>query len=275
MLAALGCEVIPLYCELDGDFPNHHPDPADPRNLENLRERVVDEGADIGLAFDGDGDRLGVVDSEGHIIWPDRQMMLFAREILGRLPGSDVVFDVKSSRHLAEVITACAGVPVMSPSGHSLIKRRRNETNAPLAGEMSGHIILADRWYPFDDALYAGARLLELLSQHPGPGAALFADLPETASTPELRIPLAEGEAEAVMQRLAGHIHELPESARVTTMDGLRVDFATGWGLVRASNTEPCLTLRFEGDDADSLEEIQARFRALLAAAAPELEPGF
>ncbi|WP_018716585.1 phosphomannomutase/phosphoglucomutase [Arhodomonas aquaeolei] len=273
---ALGCEVTPLFCEIDGDFPNHHPDPAVPENLATLQQRVVDDGADIGLAFDGDGDRLGVVDSEGAIIWPDRQMMLFARDILARLPGSDIVFDVKCSRHLAELISANAGVPVMSRSGHSPIKQRRAETNAPLAGEMSGHIVLADRWYPFDDALYAGARLLELLSFEAGQSsAALFAGLPGAGGGAELRVPVAEGEAEAVMARLLANTHTVPEAARVTTIDGLRIDFADGWGLVRASNTEPALTLRFEGDDEAALERIREHFRGLLAAAAPALSPPF
>ncbi|MCS4503016.1 hypothetical protein KBTX_02483 [wastewater metagenome] len=273
---ALGCEVTPLFCEIDGDFPNHHPDPAVPENLATLQKRVVNDGADIGLAFDGDGDRLGVVDSEGTIIWPDRQMMLFARDILARLPGSDIVFDVKCSRHLAELISANAGVPVMSRSGHSPIKQRRAETNAPLAGEMSGHIVLADRWYPFDDALYAGARLLELLSFEAGQSsAALFAGLPGAGGGAELRVPVAEGEAEAVMARLLANTHTVPEAARVTTIDGLRIDFADGWGLVRASNTEPALTLRFEGDDEAALERIREHFRGLLAAAAPELAPPF
>ncbi len=277
LFRALGNEVVELFCDVDGDFPNHHPDPSVPDNLTALTERVRAGEADVGLAFDGDGDRLGVVDSEGNIIWPDRLLMLFAQDVLARMPGSDIIFDVKCTRHLAEIITVNAGVPVMWRTGHSLIKRRRAETNAPLAGEMSGHIVFGDRWYGVDDALYAGARLLELLSFEAGRTSAdVFAALPEGHSTPEIRVDLAaEGESTAIMERLLAQVDELPEAARVTTLDGLRIDFPDGWGLVRASNTQPSLVLRFEGDDADALERVRDHFRGQLAAAAPELELPF
>ncbi|WP_435103391.1 phosphomannomutase/phosphoglucomutase [Arhodomonas sp. AD133] len=277
LFRALGNEVVELFCDVDGDFPNHHPDPSVPDNLAALVERVRAGEADVGLAFDGDGDRLGVVDSEGNIIWPDRLLMLFAQDVLARLPGSDIIFDVKCTRHLAEIITVNAGVPVMWRTGHSLIKRRRAETNAPLAGEMSGHIVFGDRWFGVDDALYAGARLLELLSFEGGRTSAdVFAALPEGHSTPEIRVNLAaEGESTAIMERLLAQVDELPEAARVTTLDGLRIDYPDGWGLVRASNTQPSLVLRFEGDDADALERVRAHFRDQLAAAAPGLELPF
>ncbi|MDN5849555.1 MAG: phosphomannomutase/phosphoglucomutase [Nitrococcus sp.] len=273
LIQALGCEVIELFCEVDGDFPNHHPDPTVVENLQPLIEQVCSQQADLGLAFDGDGDRLGVVDNHGKIIWADRQLMLFAEDILSRSPGSDIIFDVKCSRRLAEVITAAAGVPVLWKSGHSLIKNKLRETGAPLGGEMSGHIFFNDRWYGFDDAMYAAARLLEILSMDPRTSAEVFAALPEAISTPELRVDLEEGEP----RRLVSALLEDASfgEARVTTIDGLRVDFPDGWGLVRASNTEPCLVLRFEGDDEPALERIKTTFRELIEQVRPGLELPF
>ncbi|MDN5872140.1 MAG: phosphomannomutase/phosphoglucomutase [Nitrococcus sp.] len=269
LMQALGCEVIELFCEVDGDFPNHHPDPTVIENLQPLIEQVCSQGADLGLAFDGDGDRLGVVDNHGKIIWADRQLMLFAEDILSRSPGSDIVFDVKCSSRLAEVITAAAGVPVLWKTGHSLIKNKLRETGAPLGGEMSGHIFFNDRWYGFDDAMYAAARLLEILSMDPRTSAEVFAALPEAISTPELRVDLEEGEPPRLVSAMLAKANF--GDARVTTIDGLRVDFPDGWGLVRASNTQPCLVLRFEGDDEPALERIKATFRALIEHARPGL----
>ncbi len=273
LLRELGCEVHELYCDIDGTFPNHHPDPADPENLQELIARVAEVDAHVGLAFDGDGDRLGVVDGTGKIIWPDRQMMLYAREILAVQPGADIVFDVKCSAHLARIIEENAGVPVMWQTGHSIIKAKLKASGAPLAGEMSGHIFFNDRWDGFDDGLYTAARLLEILALDPRPSVEVFAELPETVSTPELKVHLEEGEPPRVIERLMQHA-SFPDG-RVTTIDGLRVDFSDGWGLVRSSNTTPCLVLRFEADDEAALERIKSAFRGLLAKASPGLDPGF
>ena len=267
VLEALGAEVIPLFCEVDGRFPNHHPDPTVPDNLTDLIAAVASYNADIGLAFDGDGDRLGVVDNTGHIIWADRQMMLYARAILAQRPGEQIVFDVKCSARLAEVIEQAGGQACMWKTGHSLIKEKLRETGAPLAGEMSGHLFFNDRWYGFDDATYAAARLLELISADSRPASAIFAELPEPVSTPEIRLDLNEGEPAQLMRALMQQADTF-DDATLTTIDGLRVDFANGWGLVRASNTQPCLVMRFEGTDQDQLSAIQARFNALIAQAA-------
>ncbi len=266
LLERLGAEVIPLFCDVDGQFPNHHPDPTVPENLHDLIETVIAQQADIGLAFDGDGDRLGVVDNHGHIIWADRQMMLYAQSVLAEHPGADIVFDVKCSARLAEVITKAGGNPVMWKTGHSLIKEKLRETAAPLAGEMSGHLFFNDRWYGFDDALYSAARLLEILSGDERPASAIFGELPEPVSTPEIRLDLAEGQPHQLMQALMDKASDFDE-ATVSTIDGLRVDFANGWGLVRASNTQPCLVMRFEGTSQEALERIQSRFDALIRAA--------
>ena len=273
VLRSLGCEVEELFCDIDGTFPNHHPDPSVPANLETLIATVREHGADVGLAFDGDGDRLGVVDAGGKIIWPDRLMMLFAIDILSRQPGADIIFDVKCSAHLARIITENAGVPLMWRTGHSLIKAKLKETGAPLAGEMSGHLFFNDRWDGFDDGIYAAARLLEILSLDPRTTTEIFADLPETVSTPELKIHLEEGEPPAVIDGLVERAR-FPE-ARVTTIDGLRVDFLDGWGLVRASNTTPCLVLRFEADTEEALARIKQSFRELIADVRPDLSPDF
>ena len=273
LFRALGHDVVELYCDVDGDFPNHHPDPSVPANLDDLIAAVRAHGADLGLAFDGDGDRLGVVDSDGNIIWPDRQMMLFARDVLSRRPGAEVVFDVKCSGLLAEEIERCGGRPVMWKTGHSFIKSRLRDSGAPLAGEMSGHIFFADGWYGFDDALYAAARLVRILAGLGTPSSRVFARLPAASSTPELRVAVREGtQARLVEALLAGD--RFPGAKR-TTVDGLRVDWPDGWGLVRASNTEPCLVLRFEGTDEAALERITHVFREALRSIDPSLNLPF
>jgi len=269
LLRALGHDVIELYCEVDGSFPNHHPDPSQPDNLADLIDMVQLENADVGFAFDGDGDRLGVVDGEGRIIWPDRQMILFARDVLSRNPGARIIFDVKCSRHLAEAITGAGGEALMSQTGHSLIKARMRETGALLAGEMSGHIFFKERWYGFDDALYTAARLTEILVREARPAARIFAELPGGVATPELRLDMPEAEHAAFMQRLIETADFA--DATISTIDGLRADFADGWGLVRPSNTTPCLVLRFEGDDEAALARVKARFRELLLGLDPDL----
>ncbi len=264
LLRTLGCEVTELYCEIDGHFPNHHPDPSHPENLADLIETVRQQRADIGLAFDGDGDRLGVVTVEGKIIWADRQMMLYARDVLSRNPGAEIIFDIKCSTHLARVIREAGGTPLMWKTGHSLVKAKMKETGAPLAGEMSGHIFFKERWFGFDDGLYTAARLLEILSHDSRPPAEVFAELPDAVSTPELNIRLQEGEQQPFVARLR-ELASFP-GAQLTTIDGLRADFPDGWGLVRASNTTPSLVLRFEADTPEALKRIQEQFRSLLLA---------
>lgn len=268
LLRALGCEVIELYCEIDGNFPNHHPDPSHPENLLDLIKAVEEHQADIGLAFDGDGDRLGVISSGGKIIWPDRVLMLLAMDVLSRNPGGDIIYDVKCSRHLDRIIRGHGGKPLMWKTGHSLIKAKMRETGALLAGEMSGHTFFKERWFGFDDGLYTAARLLEVLSNDPRTTHKIFAALPDSVNTPELNVRMAEGEHHRFMTRLLEQAHF--EKARISTIDGLRADFEDGWGLVRASNTTPCLVLRFEADDEKSLQRIQEQFRSLLLG----LEPG-
>ena len=262
LFRTLGHEVEEMYCEVDGAFPNHHPDPSQPENLEALISRVKARGADIGLAFDGDGDRIGVVDSAGQIIWPDRQLMVLAQDVLARNKGAAVIYDVKCSRYLKTVIEANGGVPLMWKTGHSLIKSKMEEMQAPLAGELSGHIFFGERWYGFDDAIYAGARLLEILVRSGRSSEALFADMPEGISTPELRVELPEVSHQTCMQRLRDSA-DFP-GAEIIDTDGVRVEFGDGWGLVRASNTSPVLTLRFEADNRAALERIQEKFRRLL-----------
>jgi phosphomannomutase/phosphoglucomutase len=258
----LGCEVTGLFCEIDGNFPNHHPDPSKPENLEDLIAEVKRGGYDVGLAFDGDGDRVGVISPDGTVIWADRQMMLYARDVLSRQPGAEIIYDVKCSRLLDAEIRKAGGKATMWKTGHSLIKAKLRETGAALAGEMSGHIFFKERWYGFDDGLYGAARLLELLSRDPRPTREIFAALPNSVNTPELNIKLAEGEHFAVMKELQRHA-SFPD-AKVTTIDGLRADFADGFGLVRPSNTTPVLVLRFEGDTPAAIERIQGRFRDLI-----------
>ncbi len=273
VLRALGCEVIPLYCAIDGRFPNHHPDPSRPENMVVLQETVRREHADIGFAFDGDGDRLGVVDNAGAIIWPDRVLMPLAQDIARRHAGAEILYDVKCTRHLASVIRQAGGVPVMWKTGHSLIKAKIKACGALLAGEMSGHIFFKERWYGFDDAVYTAARLLEVVGQADTDVAQLFAALPDSVNTPELNIRMAEGEHHRFMQGLQG-IDSL-DGAVLCTLDGLRADFADGFGLVRASNTTPCLVLRFEGDNEAALQRIQARFKRLLHGVDPDLSLPF
>ena len=266
VLEGVGCEVIPLYCDVDGTFPNHHPDPSDPVNLEDLILAVKQTGADLGLAFDGDGDRLGVVTRSGEIIYPDRLLMLFARDVLSRQPGATVIYDVKCTSHLKGQILDAGGSPLMWRTGHSLIKAKMRETGAELAGEMSGHFFFKERWYGFDDGVYAAARLLEILAgdlQGRSPEE-IFATLPKSVSTPELKIELAEGEHYRFMDKLRQQANF--DEATLTTIDGLRADWPDGWGLVRASNTTPVLVLRFEADDNAALKRIQQVFRKQLIA---------
>ncbi len=263
----LGCTVVPLFCEVDGRFPNHHPDPSQPANLRDLIARLGQGDCELGLAFDGDGDRLGVVTREGHIIFPDRQLMLFAADLLERKPGATVIYDVKSTRNLKPWITKHGGVPLLWKTGHSLIKGKMKEVHAALAGEMSGHTFFGERWYGFDDGLYAGARLLEILSRHANPSAVLDA-LPDALSTPELNVPCAEGEAQSLIAKMA-ETETFPGSSEVIRIDGLRVEYADGFGLARASNTTPVIVLRFEADNAGALARIQDEFRHVLARAKP------
>jgi len=263
----LGCDVVELYCDVDGNFPNHHPDPSQPKNLKDLIARVGQGGLDLGLAFDGDGDRLGVVTRDGRIIYADRQLMLFAADVLSRVPGSKVIYDVKSTRNLKRWIAAHGGEPVMWKTGHSLIKAKMKESGAALAGEMSGHTFFGERWYGFDDGLYAGARLLEILSAHADPSAVLNA-LPDAVSTPELTLPCAEGEQHALIAKLQ-QTATFPGADEVITIDGLRVEYADGFGLARASNTTPVVVLRFEADSQAAIERIQHEFRRVLSAAKP------
>jgi len=267
LLKRLGCQVTELFCQIDGTFPNHHPDPSKPENLEDLVAEIKKGGYDVGLAFDGDGDRLGVIAPDGHVIWADRQMILYARDVLSRHPGGEIIYDVKCSRTLDAEIRKAGGKPTMWKTGHSFIKAKLRESGALLAGEMSGHIFFKERWYGFDDGLYTAARLLELLSRDPRPTQEIFASLPNTVNTPELNLKFAEGEHFTVIQELVQRAH-FPD-AKLTTIDGLRADFPDGFGLVRASNTTPVLVFRFEGDNKDALERIQKRFRELMLTVRP------
>ena len=266
VLEGVGCEVIPLYCDVDGTFPNHHPDPSDPQNLEDLILAVKQTGADLGLAFDGDGDRLGVVTRSGEIVYPDRLLMLFARDVLSRQPGATIIYDVKCTSHLKGQVLDAGGSPLMWRTGHSLIKAKMRETGAELAGEMSGHFFFKERWYGFDDGIYAAARLLEILAgdlQGRTPEE-IFATLPKSVSTPELKIELDEGEHYRFMDKLRQRASF--DDATLITIDGLRADWPDGWGLVRASNTTPVLVLRFEADNPVALKRIQQIFRTQLLA---------
>jgi phosphomannomutase/phosphoglucomutase len=269
LIEALGCEVVPLFAEVDGNFPNHHPDPTKPENLQDLIACVREQGLDLGVAFDGDGDRLGVVTASGRIVFADRLMILFARDVLSRVPGATILFDVKCTRHLPRAIAAAGGQPVMWKTGHSLVKAKMAETGAALAGEMSGHIFFKERWYGFDDGVYAACRLLEYLSRQAETPEQIFAAIPDSASTPELHLHLQEGEHFALMKALVAAA-DFP-GAEVSTLDGIRADHADGFGLVRASNTTPVLVMRFEADDEAALERIEAQFRALFARVRPGL----
>jgi phosphomannomutase / phosphoglucomutase len=269
---ALGCEVEELFCEVDGHFPNHHPDPSVPDNLKDLINALKTGPSEIGLAFDGDGDRLGVVTKEGNIIYPDRQLLLFAEDVLKRDPGATIIYDVKSTRNLAPWIKARGGNPLMWKTGHSLVKAKMKETGSALAGEMSGHIFFKERWYGFDDGLYSGARLLEILSQSADPSAVLNA-LPDSVSTPEQHINMQEGEPHALIAQLQQTAKF--DNAEVLTIDGLRVEYTDGFGLMRPSNTTPVIVLRFEADNLAALKRIQDSFRAVILAAAPNVNLPF
>jgi len=273
LVEELGCEVVPLYCEVDGDFPNHHPDPGKPENLKDLIAAVKSEKADLGLAFDGDGDRLGVVTNTGKIIWPDRLMMLFARDVVSRNPGADVLYDVKCSRRLAGVISEAGGRPIMWKTGHSLMKAKMKETGALLAGEMSGHIFFGERWFGFDDGLYAAARLLEILGIEDRDSGEVFEEFPEDVSTPELNVEVTEQTKFGIIERL-GQKGDFGDGS-ISTIDGIRVEFSDGWGLCRASNTTPMLVLRFEAESDEALERIKSVFREQLGKAAPDLVADF
>ena len=273
LLSGLGCEVTELFCDVDGTFPNHHPDPSKVENMEDLVTAVAANQADIGLAFDGDGDRLGVVSADGSIIWPDRVLMLYAIDILERNPGGQIIYDVKCTRHLDAIIREHGGEPLMWKTGHSFIKAKIKETGALLAGEMSGHIFINERWYGFDDALYAAARLLEVLGKDDRSSTEVFAELPDSVNTPELNVVMAEGEPPVFIGKLLENAHF--EGASVSTIDGLRADYADGWGLVRASNTTPVLVLRFEADNDAALTRIMDDFRRVMLQVNPELSLPF
>jgi len=270
ILRALGCDVTELYSEVDGDFPNHHPDPSKPENLADLIRTVQSTDAEIGLAFDGDGDRLGVVTKDGNIIYPDRQLMLFATDVLSRNPGGTIIYDVKCTQRLAPAIRAAGGKPLMWQTGHSLVKAKLKETKAPLAGEMSGHIFFAERWYGFDDATYTAARLLEILSRSRNPSEVLN-KLPTSFNTPELNVPCAEGEPKQVVKKLLENAN-FPGALEIITIDGMRVEYADGFGLIRASNTTPVLVLRFEGHTPEALLRIEHDMMAALKAAKPDAQ---
>ncbi len=272
ILRALGCEVTELYSEVDGDFPNHHPDPSKLENLEDLIRTVQETDAEIGLAFDGDGDRLGVVTKDGQVIYPDRQLMLFATDILGRNKGATIIYDVKCTQRLAPAIREAGGKPLMWKTGHSLIKAKLKELKAPIAGEMSGHIFFGERWYGFDDATYTAARLLEILSRSKNPSKVLNR-LPTSFSTPELNVACAEGEPQEVVARLR-ETAKFPGAEEVITIDGVRAEYPDGFGLIRSSNTTPVLVLRFEGQTRKALERIRRHFTDALLAVKPDAKIG-
>ena len=264
----LGCEVTPLFTEVDGTFPNHHPDPAHPENLDDLIHALQKGSEEIGLAFDGDGDRLGLVTKDGKIIYPDRQLMLFAADVLSRNPGATILYDVKCTRNLAPWITQHGGVPLMWKTGHSFVKAKLKETGAALAGEMSGHVFFKERWYGFDDAMYVGARLLEILSREADPSSVLNA-LPDSVATPELQLKTAEGENFALIDKMQKEA-TFPGAENIITIDGLRVEYADGFGLMRSSNTTPVIVLRFEANSETAIKRIQQSFREVLLKAKPD-----
>ena len=271
---ALQCESKSLYATVDGTFPNHHPDPAKLENLQDLIKTVTDNELEVGLAFDGDGDRVGVIDDKGNVIWPDRQMVLFAQDVISRNPGAKIIYDVKCSKVLPEAITAAGGEPDMWKTGHSFIKARIKETGALLGGEMSGHLFFKERWYGFDDALYAAARLLEILSATDRKASEIFGEIPNSINTPELNVVLDEdGAQHAFIEKFVEKAKF--KDAKLTTIDGLRADFADGWGLVRASNTTPSLVIRFEADTTDALERIQNEFRETMLETDKSVTPPF
>ena len=273
LFTRLGCEIIPLFCEVDGNFPNHHPDPSKPENLADVIRTLKETDAELGIAFDGDGDRLGVVTKDGEIIFPDRQLMLFAADVLSRVPGGQIIYDVKCTRRLAPWIREHGGEPLMWNTGHALVKAKLKETGAPLAGEMSGHTFFKERWYGFDDGLYTGARLLEILTRSADANAPLKA-LPDSPSTPELNIKMAEGEPFALIDKLKAN-GKFDGATEVITIDGVRVEYADGFGLARPSNTTPVVVLRFEADNDAALQRIQAGFRDAISAVWPGVQLPF
>ena len=273
LIEALNCEVIPLFCDVDGNFPNHHPDPGKPENLVDLIAKVKETNADLGLAFDGDGDRVGVVTNTGTMVFPDRLLMLFAQDVLERNPAAEIIFDVKCSRRLAPWIEECGGRPLMWKTGHSLIKKKMKETSALLAGEMSGHIFFKERWFGFDDGIYSAARLLEILSKRQATAEELFETFPNDISTPEINIDVTDESKFSIIDAL--HDAQWGEAAELTTIDGVRVDYPHGWGLVRASNTTPVLVLRFEAETEAELQRIKDVFHAQLKRVAPDLQLPF
>ena len=258
----MGCEVIELFSEIDGNFPNHHPDPSKLENLADLEKAVEEHQVDLGLAFDGDGDRVGILDNKKKVIWPDRQMMLYAEDVLSRNPGAQVIYDIKSSNHLDSEIKRLGGDALMWKTGHSFIKAKMKETGALLAGEMSGHIFFKERWYGFDDGLYSAARMLEILSKKNQPADVIFSALPDSCNTPEIQIQFAEGEHYAFMDKMKATADF--GGAEISTIDGMRVGYDFGWGLIRPSNTTPCLVLRFEADTEEGLKQVQDKFRQQL-----------
>lgn len=277
LFARLGCDVIELFCDVDGRFPNHHPDPSVAENLTDLIQAVKTHNADIGLAFDGDADRLGVITSKGEIIWPDRLMMLFSKDILSRNPQGKIVFDVKCSYHLPAVIESHGGIPIMCPTGHSLVKSKMKAENALIAGELSGHIFFKENWFGFDDGIYSGCRLLDILAKQSQSLDELFADIPDSFNTPEIKIALADDQKFDFVHRLKEQLSKANDfiSAKIIDIDGIRVEFPDGWGLLRASNTTPCLVARFEANSMSSLNRIQQLFKEQLTKADSTLELPF
>jgi phosphomannomutase / phosphoglucomutase len=273
LFRALGCDVRELFCEVDGNFPNHHPDPAHLENLQDLIHNLANTDNELGLAFDGDADRLGVVTKDGQVIFPDRQMMLFAKDVLSRHPKGQIIYDVKCTRNLAPWIEQHGGQALMWKTGHSLVKAKLKETGAPLAGEMSGHIFFKDRWFGFDDGLYTGARLLEILSKVANPSEVLNA-LPNAICTPELQLPCAEGESFLLLEKIKAN-PQFPSSQSINTIDGVRVEYADGFGLARPSNTTPIVVLRFEADSDEAIKRIQGEFKKTLLAVKPDAKLPF
>ena len=259
LFSKLGCTITELFCDVDGTFPNHHPDPSKPENLDDIKKAIAENSLDLGLAFDGDGDRVGIIDDRQNIIWADRQMMLYAADVLERKPGALIIFDIKSSTNLEHFISEHGGEPLMWKTGHSFIKAKMKETGAELAGEMSGHIFFKERWFGFDDGLYSAARMLEILSKRNQPSSEIFAELPDSINTPELQIMFEEGEHYTFMEQFKQNADF--GDADILTIDGMRINFPDGWGLIRPSNTTPCLVLRFEANSQAALEDIQAKFR--------------
>jgi len=273
LFRALGCDVTELFCDVDGNFPNHHPDPADPHNLQDLIHCLKTTDCELGLAFDGDGDRLGVVTKSGQIIWPDRQLILYARDVLQRNPGATIIYDVKCSRHVGLAVTEAGGNPLMWQTGHSLVKAKLAETGAPLAGEMSGHIFFKERWFGFDDGLYTGARLLEIVSRSADASAVLEA-LPQAISTPELKLEMAEGEPFTLVKALQEQ-GQFDGATNIVTIDGVRAEYPDGFGLARPSNTTPVVVLRFEADNEAALARIKDDFRKQLQKLKPDIQMPF